>query len=175
VKKTPSYAATVADVVRRYWPLWIFAGTVLAGAVLFAGYLTNRANLADRRNEKQRAAICAILQDIPGQVPVEIRHARRVFARPGHPGDCAPIRGAVPKPQKVRVVINGHPATIIVNPPQPSPSPSPSRRPVGTAHRNLNRSPHTAHHRHKHRHGHRTPHPSPSPSPTCLILGHICR
>lgn len=158
MKKTPSYAAAAADIGWRYWPLWAFASAVLIGAVIFAGYLTNRANLADQRNERQRAAICAILANIPGQVPTEIQHARVVFAN--RPGDCNPIKGATPKPEPIHVTINGKPGVIVVNPPRqttvtertPSPRPSPSPQPSPSP-----RPTHSS---------------SPSPSP-CPLVAHV--
>lgn len=164
----------VADIWRRYWPLMVTAICVFVAFAFMGLYLLHRAsetrNLAHTlavQSERQRAAICAILANTPGRVPVEIQHARAVFAPVGHPRACRPLPGATPKPTPVRVYINGKPATILVNPPAPAPTqarPSPSRtaspRPTPTP----SRTPH--------------PKPKPSPSPTCLraplLHRHIC-
>lgn len=154
----------VADIGRRYWPLWLIAGTVLLETLIFAGYLLHRQDAANIRTEKQRQAICAILANIPGRVPTEIERARVVFAPAGHPTACAPLPGATPSPTPVRVYINGKPATIIVNPPPPQHSQSrptatrtASPRPTGTP----TPSPSPS----------RTPSPTPSPSPShCIAI-----
>ena len=158
----------VADVWRRYWPLMVTAICVFVAFAFMGLYLLHRAsetrNLARAlavQSERQRAAICAILANIPGKAPPEITHARAVFAPPEDPAACRPVPGATPTPSPVRVFINGKPATIIVNPPAPS-SPSPSR----TASPQPGPRPS------------RTPHPKPKPSPTCLaaplVHRHIC-
>lgn len=154
----------IREVWRRYWPVDLLAVILVVVVVAFASYAEARQHLADVRQhradvraEKQRAAICAILSTIRGSVPREIRDGRATFARPGHPDECKPT-GATPKPTPIPVVINGKPATIIVNPQStraPKPTPRPTPRPTAT----------------------RTPRPSPSPTPTptrtCIVI--ICR
>jgi hypothetical protein len=153
-------------------PLITFAAAVTVAITALGWYLVHRAQHADARNELLRRDLCALLAQPISDVPREITKARVDWARPGHPGECQPAKGVVPKPIPVRVIINGHPATIIVNPPaEPQPAPLPSPTPSRSRHHGHNRKPSPAHH-----HGHhRPPSPTPSPSPTCLILGHICR
>ena len=146
----------VGDITRRYWPLWLIAGTVLLETAIFAGYLLHRQEIADHRADIYRRDICGILATIPGEVPPSIAQGRKDFARPGHPGDCRPIPGLTPKPTPVKVYINGKPATIIVNPPASTPRPSSSPSPSRTASPRPTPTPS------------RTPPPSPSPSPTCI-------
>lgn len=155
-----SRAADLADIWRRYWPVDLLALVLLVVVLLFAGFLTHRQQLADRRAERQRSAICAILASIPTRHPSPaIDDARRVFARHGHPDDCKarPMPSPKPSPQRPpRIVVR---PTLIPQPPAPGPvvtvtaSPRPHQTPSPT------RSP-----------THRPTHsPSPSPSPTCTL------
>ena len=145
-------AVDVADVTRRYWPLWLSSAVLLIVIVLFGTYLRERQEMADARAEKQRQAICAILANIPGHIPPEIAHARHVFARPGHDGDCQPIPKPKvtplpsPTPQPTRTVVLVVPqASAGATSPRPAPSRSPSTKPAPK------------------------PTPTPSPSPTCSL------
>lgn len=142
-----------ADIARRYWPLWLLAACLLVITAAFGTYLTDRQREANRQHERERAAICAILANIPGHVPYAIERARRVFAR--RAGECQPITRHSPRPQA-----SAHPqverpaATVIVQPSrQPTPSPTPTR--TRTPRPKPSHTP--------------TPRPSPSPSPTCSL------
>jgi hypothetical protein len=162
---------------QKYWAIDLVAIVVLVVVVIFAAVMSERASQARQlahtlavQAERQRQAICDMLASTPSNVPPNIARDRDIFARPSHPDECRPRPGVTPKPQPVRVTINGHPATIVVNPPaQPAPaasSPSPSRTASPRPQPRPTRSP-TARPA-------PSPTPTPSPSPTCLILGHIC-
>jgi hypothetical protein len=90
---------------QRYWPVDLLAVVVVALVLIFGTVLSQRtsdakqlARTLDKQTQRQRQAICAILANIPGQVPPEIINARRVFARPGHPDDCQPLPHSSPSP-----------------------------------------------------------------------------
>lgn len=146
---------------RAYWPVALLAVTFLLVVSLFGTYLTARQHVADERAARQRAAICAILANIPGHIPREIAAARTVFARAGHPADCMPVVHPRPKaspaptvtlspaPQPTVIVVRPAPAAASTTPkPQPS-RPTPTRTPT------------------------RRPTASPSPTRTCSLI--ICR
>jgi outer membrane biosynthesis protein TonB len=158
---------------QKYWAIDLVAIVMLVVVVIFAAVMSERASQARQlahtlavQAERQRQAICDMLASTPSNVPPNIARDRDIFARPSHPDECRPRPGVVPKPQPVHVTINGHPATIIVNPPaQPAPQvkqvkPSPRPQPRPTRSPTPRPTP--------------RPTPTPSPSPTCLILGHIC-
>ena len=139
---------------------------VSVGMSVLALHVLRQQDVANQRAERQRAAICAILQNIPGHIPPEIAHARTVFARPGHPTDCQPVVHPTVRaaPSPTRAPQPTPRVTVVLIPPtssqRPSPSPTVSRRP--TARPTPSRSP-TA-----------KPSPSPTPSRTCLPVGLIC-
>ena len=163
--RSPGSVPVGADVIRRYWPLWTVATAALAAGIIFAIVITSliatvshRAALADQRNERERTAMCAVLSTIPGSVPPEIAAARIVYAPTRHPKACQYVPGAhpTPSPMVVRVLVNGQPAVIVVNPPSPRPSPSRTATPRPRPRPTPSHSP--------------SPHPSHTPTP-CIIPG----
>lgn len=130
---------------------------VSAGMTALAVHVLSRQHAADRLNEQRRQAVCAILANIPGRVPREISDARRTFARPGHPGDCQPIRQVKAKPTPTPHAAG--PALVVPSgggASRPPTAPRPSTHPTHTAKPT------------------QTPTPSPSatmasPSPTCYV------
>lgn len=139
--------------------LWLAVGLATLGVSVAGviGYLFHRAQLADERTERQRIAICSILANIPGDVPKPIADARTVFARPGHIGDCQPIR---------------HPQVTAAPTPRPSPAPTqtvivitPSSSSAHHSHAPRQQPSHTPAPSPSH-----SPTPRPSPSPSCDLL-----
>jgi len=150
---------------QRYWPVDLLAVVVVALVLIFGTVLSQRtsdakqlARTLDKQTQRQRQAICAILSNIPGQVPQEIVNARRVFARPGHPNDCQPLPGSrrspapTPRPSPVPTATR----TVFVVPEQGGASATPPTGAPPASHRPSPRPTPT-----------RTFSPSPRPSPTC--------
>jgi hypothetical protein len=142
---------------RVSWPAVTVAVALLLVVALSGRYLAARQRVADGRAEKQRRAICAILANIPGEVPAEIRTARRAFARDGHPGDCEPIRRSHGKPRPTPTVT----ATVAPRPGPTrtvTPAPVPAVTVTRTATPRPTATPSTR------------PTPTPTPSRTCVLF-----
>jgi outer membrane biosynthesis protein TonB len=151
----------IAKLRKIVWGLIVALLVLGVGVVILGFHVLGRQQVTDRKAEILRRDLCAILKATPGKVPPQIAQARKDWATAGHPESCRPVAGVTPKPTPVRVFINGHPATIIVNPPaSPSPSSKPSRSPRPQPKPNGKPT-------HKPK-----PRPTPSPSATCLHAIH---
>lgn len=151
----------IADITRRYWPLWVLGGVLLACVVIFADYLLGQQHDDAARADRTRQSLCAIIDRIPAGIDSGIDTARALdrCGKPHPPtlffGRPFPTPRPAPTVTSTVIVVPGPTVTASTArtaPPRPAPAPSRTRTPPPRPSRT----------------------PEPSPSKSCLPVGPVC-